>query len=94
LYPFYQRPVIIKGRSILKGVVEMRKVMAFIFGAVLGGVLGGLTALLLAPYSGDDLRSVIRKNVGEIQIEIKEAAQKKREELEAQLQEMINPPES
>ncbi|MFL7813612.1 MAG: YtxH domain-containing protein [Anaerolineales bacterium] len=72
----------------------MRKAMAFVFGAVLGGVLGGLTALLLAPYSGNDLRSTIKKNVDEIQIEIKEAAQKKREELEAQLQEMINSPQS
>lgn len=72
----------------------MRKAMAFVFGAVLGGVIGGITALLLAPYSGDDLRSTIKKNVDEIQIEIKEAAQKKREELEGQLQEMINPPQS
>jgi gas vesicle protein len=72
----------------------MRKAMAFVFGAVLGGVLGGITALLLAPNSGDDLRSAINKNVNEIQIEIKEAAQKKREELESQLQEMINSPES
>ena len=68
--------------------------MAFVFGAVLGGVLGGLTAMLLAPYSGEELRSAIKKNVDEIQIEIKEAAQKKREELETQLQEMINPTES
>lgn len=72
----------------------MRKAMAFVFGAVLGGLLGGLTALLLAPYSGEDLRSAINKNVSDIQIEIKEAAQKKREELESQLQEMINTPKS
>ncbi len=72
----------------------MRKAMAFIFGAVLGGVLGGLTALLLAPYSGEELRSVIKQNVDNIQIEIKEAAQQKRVELEDQLQEFINSPES
>ena len=72
----------------------MKKAMAFIFGAVLGGVLGGLTALLLAPYSGEEFRSVIEKSVDNIQIEIKEAAQKKRIELEEQLQEFINPQES
>ena len=72
----------------------MRKAMAFIFGAVLGGVLGGLTALLLAPYSGEEMRSVIRQRVDNIQIEIKEAAQQKRAELEDQLQEFINPQES
>ena len=72
----------------------MKKAMAFIFGAVLGGVLGGLTALLLAPYSGEEFRSVIEKSVDNIQIEIKEAAQQKRIELEELLQEFINPQES
>ncbi len=72
----------------------MKKAMAFIFGAVLGGVLGGITALLLAPYSGDELRTVIQKEVDNIQIEIKEAAQKKRAELEDQLDELIHPQES
>ena len=72
----------------------MKKAMAFVFGAVLGGVLGGLTALLLAPYSGGELRTVIKKEVDNIQIEIKEAAQKKRAELEEQLDELIHPQES
>ncbi len=72
----------------------MRKAMAFIFGAVLGGVLGGITALMLAPYSGEELRTVIQKEVDNIQIEIKEAAQKKRAELEEQLDELIHPKES
>ena len=72
----------------------MKKAMAFIFGAVMGGVLGGITALLLAPYSGEELRNVILKEVDTIQIEIKEAAQKKRAELEEQLDELIHPQES
>ena len=72
----------------------MRKAMAFVFGAVLGGVLGGVTALLLAPYSGEEMRSVIQKNVENIQIEIKEAAQQRRSELEEPLQGFINPQES
>ena len=72
----------------------MRKAMAFVFGAVLGGVLGGLTALLLAPYSGDEMRTVIQQNIENIQLDIKEAAVQKRAELEDQLQDMINPKES
>lgn len=72
----------------------MRKAIAFVFGAVLGGVLGGLTALLLAPYSGDELRSVIQQGVENIQIEVKEAAQQKRAELEDQLEEFITSQES
>ena len=72
----------------------MKKAIAFIFGAVLGGVLGGITALMLAPYSGEELRTVIQKEVDNIQVEIKEAAQKKRAELEEQLDELIHPQES
>ena len=72
----------------------MKKAMAFIFGAVLGGILGGITAIMLAPYSGEELRTVIQKEVDNIQVEIKEAAQKKRVELEEQLDGLIHPKES
>ena len=72
----------------------MKKAMAFSFGALLGGVIGGLTAILLAPYSGEELRTVIKKEVENVQIEIKEAAQKKRAELEEHLDELIHPRES
>jgi gas vesicle protein len=72
----------------------MKKAMSFIFGAVIGGVIGGITALMLAPYSGEELQTVIKNEVDKIQIEIKEAAQKKRAELEEQLEELIHPQES
>lgn len=67
----------------------MRKAFAFTFGAILGGVIGGLTALLLAPYSGEEFRSSIQKQVDSFQAEIKEAAQKKRAELEERLEVLI-----
>lgn len=72
----------------------MKKAMAFIFGAVFGGMLGSITALLLAPYSGEQLRTVIQKEIDNIQTEIKEASQKKRIELEGQLEELIHPKDS
>jgi gas vesicle protein len=74
----------------MKGVGWMRKAMAFTLGSILGGVIGALTALLLAPYSGDELRSLFQQRVENIQLEVKEAALQKRAELEEQLQEMIN----
>jgi len=67
----------------------MRKAFAFTFGAILGGVIGGLTALLLAPYSGEEFRSSIQEQVNSFQAEIKEAAQKKRAELEEHLEVLI-----
>jgi len=67
----------------------MRKAFAFTFGAILGGVIGGLTSLLLAPYSGEEFRSSIQKQVDSFQAEIKEAAQKKRAELEEHLEVLI-----
>jgi gas vesicle protein len=78
----------------MKGEGWMRKAIAFVLGAVLGGVLGGLTALLLAPYSGEELRTVMHQGIDNIQVEIKEAALQRRSELEEQLQEFINPKES
>ena len=72
----------------------MRKAMAFTLGAVIGGVLGGLAALLFAPYSGQELRSAIQEQVDSFQVEIKEAAQKKRAELEEQLNVLISNKES
>jgi gas vesicle protein len=72
----------------------MRKAMAFTFGAIMGGVIGALVALLMAPSSGEELQASIKKQVEDIQLEIKEAAQKKRAELEEQLDELIHPTES
>lgn len=72
----------------------MRKAIAFVFGAVMGGVLGGLAALLFAPYSGEELRSVVHQGIDNLQLEIKDAALQRRTELEEQLQEFIKPKES
>ena len=72
----------------------MRKAMAFTFGAVMGGIIGALVVLLLAPTSGEEFRSSFQEQFKNIQIEIKEAAQKKRTELEGQLDDLIHPKES
>lgn len=66
----------------------MKKALNFIFGAILGGIIGAAAALLFAPFSGEKLRSELERKAQNIQIEIKEAASKKRVELEQQLEEM------
>lgn len=66
----------------------MKRLTNFMLGAIIGGILGGLTAILLAPTSGEQLRAQLQQRVDNIQIEIKEAAQKKRSDLEGRLEEL------
>jgi len=69
----------------------MKKVINFTLGAILGGIVGSITALLLAPSSGEKLLNELESKAKNIQIEIKEAAAKKRMELEKELDELKNP---
>lgn len=64
----------------------MKKALNFTLGALIGGMIGAITALLYAPSSGQALRLDLQQKAQNIQIEIKEAAQQKREELENQLE--------
>lgn len=65
----------------------MKKAINFVLGALIGGIVGATAALLYAPSSGEALRLDLQKKAQNIQIEIKEAAQQKRVELEKQLSE-------
>ena len=66
----------------------MRKFGHFVFGAMLGGLVGGVLGALLAPASGEQTRQEFKKYLENIQTEVKQAAEEKRVELEAQLQKM------
>lgn len=44
----------------------MKGIILFLLGVVLGAAVGGLTALLLTPYSGDELRRQIGERSGEL----------------------------
>lgn len=69
----------------------MKKAFNFVLGAILGGIVGSIAALLLAPSSGEELRKELESKAKNIQIEIKEAATKRRIELEKQLDELKKP---
>ncbi len=63
----------------------MRSFSSFLTGLILGGLVGAAAAILLAPYSGPDLRNQIQNQVDQIQIEVRKAASERRSELEQQL---------
>ncbi|MEN6435320.1 MAG: YtxH domain-containing protein [Anaerolineaceae bacterium] len=63
----------------------MRKFGYFLLGSLIGGVLGATIALLFTPMSGNVLRSNIQSVACNTADEIKNAALKRRGELEQQL---------
>jgi gas vesicle protein len=63
----------------------MRSFTRFLSGFILGGLVGAAAAILLAPYSGENLRGQMKSEAEHIQIEVKQAAADRRAELENQL---------
>ncbi len=70
----------------------MRKVFGFLIGAFVGGLVGSTAALLLAPESGEELRSQLRERRLAFQAEIRNAAHARRIELNERLEELRQPP--
>ena len=62
----------------------MHKVFSFLAGAICGTLVGGVTALLLTPASGDDLRQQATTRWEEALAEAKRASQLKQLEMEAE----------
>ena len=69
----------------------MNRVGNFILGAILGGLVGAVTALLLAPSSGQQLRSDVVNRADQIRSEVAQAAAARRADLERQLAELRAP---
>ncbi|OGO25457.1 MAG: hypothetical protein A2W33_07115 [Chloroflexi bacterium RBG_16_52_11] len=69
----------------------MNRMLSFLVGAVLGGLVGATMALLLAPASGEALRSQMRDRAVALQDEVKRAAMEKRAEMEQQLAALRSP---
>jgi len=57
----------------------------------MGALVGSTLALLLTPASGSELRSKMTEQAKRIQLEVKEATQTRRKELEEQLASLRKP---
>jgi gas vesicle protein len=69
----------------------MKQAMGFFIGALLGGIVGGATAMLLAPYSGQELRNRIGDQTQAFAADIRQAANTRRIELQERLEVLRTP---
>ncbi|HEY45181.1 MAG: hypothetical protein AMJ88_16420 [Anaerolineae bacterium SM23_ 63] len=63
----------------------MRRFTTFIAGAFCGALVGAVTALLLAPYAGEELRARTRDRIDTFRDEVREAYATRVAQLEAEL---------
>jgi gas vesicle protein len=66
----------------------MRRFTSFLTGVVFGAVVGALTALLLAPTSGEELRTRARERFDDLTDEVREAYAARVAQLEAELEKL------
>jgi len=71
----------------------MRKIFGFLIGIVVGGLVGSTIALLLAPESGEVLRSELRARGDTFFNDVRHAADERKIELRQKLDEMRAPRE-
>jgi gas vesicle protein len=71
----------------------MRKMFGFLIGTFVGGLVGATIALLLAPESGEQLRSELRQRAVSFTAEVKNAASTRQIELRERLETLRAPRE-
>ena len=69
----------------------MRRLMMWLAGSMCGALVGAVTALLLAPASGEELRGRVRQRVQTIQDDVRQAYETRRTQLEAELAALRSP---
>jgi gas vesicle protein len=69
----------------------MRRMMMLLAGAMCGALVGSVTALMLAPVSGMEVRQRIRGRVADIRADVIEAYETRRAQLEAELEALRKP---
>ena len=70
----------------------MRRFMNFLAGVLCGALVGAVTALLLAPTSGEELQSRIGDQMKSMSDEIRAAYENRMAQLEAELASLKKPP--
>jgi gas vesicle protein len=71
----------------------MRRMFGFLIGIFVGGLVGSTLALLLAPDSGDELRSQLRERGQNFVSEVRQAADTRRIELTDRLETLRSSPQ-
>jgi gas vesicle protein len=74
----------------------MRRFMNFLAGAFCGALVGAVTAILLAPASGEELRTRAQARVSSFRDEVRDAYATRMAQLEAELDSLrgrITPPQ-
>ena len=66
----------------------MNKMFSFLAGAMCGALIGAVTAILLAPVSGEELRATVQTRLDEAIQEGKRATEETQKRLEAQFAQM------
>jgi gas vesicle protein len=69
----------------------MRRFMNFLAGAMCGALVGAVTALLIAPSSGEVLQQRLRDRTMSMRDEIREAYETRMSQLEAELEALREP---
>lgn len=69
----------------------MRRLMMWLAGSMCGALVGAVTALLLAPASGDELRGRVRQRYLSLQDDVRQAYETRRAQLEAELAALRSP---
>lgn len=69
----------------------MRRILMFLAGSMCGALVGAVAALLLAPASGEKLRSQLRQRYQGLVDEVRQAYQARRAQLEAELEALRTP---
>ena len=72
----------------------MRRFMNLVAGAMCGALVGAVTALLMAPSSGEVLQQRLRDRTLSLRDEIREAYESRMAQLEAELEALRKPPKS